>query len=87
MCDTAMNDNVRATSTGKLIHLVTRRSTGDRVFVVERPDGPKDKRFMELGRIDEGHFQPIMDAAYALSPEALRLIASLIDEETSGGTP
>lgn len=81
------NDNVRSTSTGKLIHLVTQRSTGDRIFVVERPDKPKDKRFMELGRIYEGHFQPIMDAGYALSPEALRLIASLIDEETSGGTP
>ena len=82
-----MNDSSRSTSTGKLIHLVTRRSTGDRVFVVERPDEPKDKRFMELGRIFEGHFEPIMDAGYALSPETLRIIASLIDEETSGGTP
>ena len=82
-----MNDNVRSTSTGKLIHLVTRRSTGDRVFVVEWPDEPKGKRFLELGRIFEGHFEPIMDAGYALSPEALRIIASLIDEETSGGTP
>ena len=81
------DDRSRSTSTGKLIHLVTRRSTGDRVFVVERPDKPKDKRFMELGRIFEGHFEPNMDAGYALSPEALRIIASLIDEETSGGTP
>ena len=82
-----MNDNSRSTSTGILINLVTQRSTGDRVFVVEWPDEPKGKRFLELGRIFEGHFEPIMDAGYALSPETLRIIASLIDEETSGGTP
>ena len=82
-----MNDNSRSTSTGILINLVTRRSTGDRVFIADRPDEPKDKRFVELGRIVEGHFQPVNNADYVMSTETLRIIASLIDEETSGGTP
>ena len=82
-----MSDSSRSTSTGILINLVTRRSTGDRVFIADRPYEPKDKRFVELGRIVEGHFQPINNSDYVMSPETLRIIASLIDEETSGGTP
>jgi hypothetical protein len=53
----------------------------DTLVIVDHPDAPPDMRHKEAGRIVDGGFQPAPLAAFALRPETLRAIATLIEGE------
>ena len=65
------------TSTGSTIELVER--DGNTLVVLDHPDAPDEMRHHEAGRMIDGGFQPAPFSAYALRPETLRGIASLIE--------
>lgn len=71
------------TSTGTDVHVTTREATGDRIIVLDNPNAPDDMRMCEAGRVIDGGFQPAPFVAWALSPEVMRAIATLIDEAVS----
>lgn len=69
----------KTTSTGSTITLRDDEHNGQLV-ILDHPEAPSDMRDLEAGRVIDGGFQPAPFAAFALSPEALRAIADLIEE-------
>lgn len=67
------------TSTGTTV-TVEDRPAG-RVVVCDNPAAPDDMRHNEVGRIIAGGFQPAPFASWALSPEVLRIVADLAEQE------
>lgn len=59
---------------------------GDQVVILDNPQAPDNMRNVEAGRIVDfggaSGFQPAPFALYALRPEALRVIAGLVEGET-----
>ena len=68
----------RTTSTGTTITIHT--GPRGRTVVLDHPDAPADMRHTEAGRVIDRGFQPAPFAPFAMSPEVLRHIASLIEE-------
>lgn len=71
-----------STTTGTDVWVTTRKSTGDRVVVLDHPQAPEDMRMCEAGRVIDGAFQPAPFAAFGLRAAVLRAIADLVDQET-----
>jgi len=69
------------TSTGTTI-TVEDRPAG-RAVICDNPAAPQDMRHNEVGRVVGGGFQPAPFAAFGLTPEALRIIADLCEQEAS----
>lgn len=65
------------TSTGTTVSLEQR--DGDTIVILTNADAPEDMRRAVGGRITEGHFQTPLFMDFALSPEVLHAIATLID--------
>ena len=72
----------RVTGSGTTIWVTTRQVTGDRVVVLENPHAPEGMRHLEAGRIIDHGFQPSPEADFALTADALRIIADLMDQDT-----
>lgn len=66
------------TRTGTTISLAP-QAGGYQIVVLDNPAAPPDMRHCEGGRVVDGGFQPAPFAAWALTPEALRIIADLIE--------
>lgn len=66
------------TSTGTTVSVED--AHGDRVVILDNPAAPDDTH-LESGRIVDGGYQPAFMAAWALTPETLRIIADLIEAE------
>lgn len=72
------------TSTGTTITIEDRHDFVDgkyRAVILDNPNAPEDLRHGEAGRIIGGGFQPAPFAEFALSAEALHIIADLIEQE------
>lgn len=76
------------TSTGTTI--TVEDAHGDRVVICDNPASPEDMRRREVGRITTAAgppgglgFQSSMLSVWALTPEALRIIADLVDAEAT----
>lgn len=69
----------RITSTGTTVSIV-QESDGSYVYL-DHPGAPADMRPAEAGRVIEGRFQSAAFCAFAMSPEVLRTIADLIEEQ------
>lgn len=52
-----------------------------RLVICDNPSAPADMRHCEVGRVVDGGFQPASFADWGLRPEALRIIADLIEDE------
>lgn len=52
------------------------------LVVIDHPEAPADLRNLEIGRLTGGGYQPA-GAPYALSPDVLRAIADLVEENPS----
>lgn len=70
----------RTTSTGTTITL--EQYGADLAVIFANPNAPADLRRTEAGRVIDGGFQPAPFAAFGMSPEALRIIATLIEDQT-----
>lgn len=54
---------------------------GDQEIWLDHPDAPADLRDLVVGRIIDGGFQtPVLSRPIAMSPDSLRAIADLIEE-------
>lgn len=71
------------TSGGTTVRVVTHETTGDRVVILDHRDAPDDMRNTEAGRVLDGGFQPAPFVAWALTPNTLRAIADLVEEENA----
>lgn len=54
---------------------------GDREVILDHPHAPEDLRDVVVGRVVDGGYQPpFMPPPVAMSPDSLRAIADLIEE-------
>lgn len=69
------------TTPGGTTVTLTNPGYGNREIVLDHPDAPADLRNIVAGRIIDGGFQtPIIGQPIAMSPDSLRAIADLIEE-------
>ena len=77
-----MADTKRTTSTGTTVQIDP--SPVGPLVILRNPNAPEAMREYMAGRLIDGGFQPAPFSECSLSPEALRLLADVIEEADRG---